>query len=202
MNTDYIMDYTPFELIYEGIRHNTIEEQAKDWNLTKEQIETLKERLLEEERRISENRFKNAKKLFEKGWRPTIANAEAIFDESVISLDELQEIMTNLDRIYVTWMKEQISKMKSKIEKLDKDANDYEMQSNRIVNRCAREIAYSMYCANLQDPKYRYQVEKYEEVLSVQCGTFDMYDRVMQLLNLENIFAVLHGIWLNDDIKL
>lgn len=110
--------------------------------------------------------------------------------------------MANLDRIDITWMKEQISKMKSKIEQLDKDADDYEMQSGKIVNRCACEIAYSMYCANLQDPKYRYQVEKYEEILSVQCGTFDMYDRVVQLLNLENIFAVLHGIWLTDDIKL
>lgn len=202
MNTDYIMDYTPFELIYEGIRHTTIEEHAKDWNLTEEQIKTLKAKLLEEEKHISENRLKNANKLFEKGWRPTIANAEAIFNESVISLDELREIMTNLDRIYIAWMKEQISKMKSKIEQLNKDADDYEMQSKRIVNRCAHEIAYSMFCANLQDPRYRYQVEKYKEVLSVECGTFDLYDRVMQLLNSENLFEVLNGIWLNDDIKL
>ena len=110
--------------------------------------------------------------------------------------------MANLDRIYVTWMKEQISKMDSKIKELDKDAPDYEMRSKRIVNRCAHEIAYSMFCANLQHPKYRYQVEKYKEVLSVQCGTFDMYDRVMQLLNTRNLFEVLNGIWLNDDIKL
>lgn len=202
MNTDCIMDYSPFELIYEGIRHTTVREHAKDWNLTEEQVETLKAKLLEEEHRISENRLKNAEKLFEKGWRPTIANAESIFDESIISLDELREIMTNLDRIYVTWMKEQISKMDSKIKELDKDAPDYEMQSKRIVNRCAHEIAYSMFCANLQDPRYRYQVEKYKEVLSVQCGTFDMYDRVMQLLNTRNLFEVLNGIWLNDDIKL
>lgn len=202
MNTDYIMDYTPFELIYEGIRHTTIEEYAKDWNLTEEQVKTLKEKLLAEEKRISENRLKNAEKLFEKGWRPTIANTEAIFDESIISLDELKEITTNLDRVYIAWMKEQISKMDSKIKELDKDAPDYEMQSKRIVNRCAHEIAYSVFCANLQHPKYRYQVEKYKEVLSVQCGTFDMYDRVMQLLNTRNLFEVLNGIWLNDDIKL
>ena len=91
MNTDCIMDYSPFELIYEGIRHTTVGEHAKDRNLTEEQVETLKAKLLEEERRISKNRLKNAEKLFEKGWRPTIANAEAIFDESVISLDELRE---------------------------------------------------------------------------------------------------------------
>ena len=60
----------------------------------------------------------------------------------------------------------------------------------------------SMFCANLQDPKYRYQVEKYKEVLSVECGCFDLCDRVMQLLNSENLFEVLHGIWLTDDIKL
>lgn len=36
----------------------------------------------------------------------------------------------------------------------------------------------------------------------VQCGTFDIYDRVMQLLNTRNLFEVLNGIWLNDDIKL
>lgn len=32
MDANYIMEYSPFELIYEGIRHTTVGEHAKDWN--------------------------------------------------------------------------------------------------------------------------------------------------------------------------
>lgn len=49
MDARYIMDYTGFELMYEGIRHTDVEECAKEWQLTAEQVETLKKRLLEEE---------------------------------------------------------------------------------------------------------------------------------------------------------
>lgn len=52
MDARYIMDYTGFELMYEGIRHTDVEEHAEEWQLTPEQVETLKERLLEEENRV------------------------------------------------------------------------------------------------------------------------------------------------------
>ena len=52
MDARYIMDYTGFELMYEGIRHTDVEEHAEEWQLTAEQVETLKERLLEEENRV------------------------------------------------------------------------------------------------------------------------------------------------------
>ena len=54
MDARYIMDYTGFELMYEGIRHTTVERHAEEWQLTTEQVETLKERLLEEENRVYE----------------------------------------------------------------------------------------------------------------------------------------------------
>lgn len=54
MDARYIMDYTGFELMYEGIRHTTVEEHAEEWQLTAEQVETLKERLLKEENRVYE----------------------------------------------------------------------------------------------------------------------------------------------------
>ena len=52
MDARHIMDYTGFELMYEGIRHTTVEDHAEEWQLTTEQVETLKERLLEEENRV------------------------------------------------------------------------------------------------------------------------------------------------------
>lgn len=54
MDARYIMDYTAFELMYEGIRHTTVEEHAEEWGLTAEQVETLKAQLLEEENRVYE----------------------------------------------------------------------------------------------------------------------------------------------------
>ena len=54
MDARYIMDYSAFELMYEGIRHTTVERHAEEWQLTAEQVETLKERLLEEENRVYE----------------------------------------------------------------------------------------------------------------------------------------------------
>ena len=54
MDARYIMDYTAFELMYEGIRHTTVEKHAEEWQLTAEQVETLKARLLEEENRVYE----------------------------------------------------------------------------------------------------------------------------------------------------
>lgn len=52
MDARYIMDYTAFELMYEGIRHTDIEDRAEEWQLTAEQVETLKKRLLEEENSV------------------------------------------------------------------------------------------------------------------------------------------------------
>lgn len=49
MDARYIMDYTAFELMTEDIRHTTVEKHAEEWQLTAEQVETLKKRLLEEE---------------------------------------------------------------------------------------------------------------------------------------------------------
>lgn len=54
MDARYIMEYTAFELMYEGIRHTTVEKHAEEWQLTAEQVETLKEQLLEEENRVYE----------------------------------------------------------------------------------------------------------------------------------------------------
>lgn len=54
MDAKYIMDYSAFELMYEGIRHTTVERHAEEWQLTAEQVETLKARLLEEENRVYE----------------------------------------------------------------------------------------------------------------------------------------------------
>lgn len=54
MDARYIMDYSAFELMYEGIRHTTVEKHAEKWKLTTEQVETLKEQLLEEENRVYE----------------------------------------------------------------------------------------------------------------------------------------------------
>lgn len=60
MDARYIMDYSAFELMYEGtrlydgVRHTTIEGRAEEWGLTAEQVETLKEQLLEEENRVYE----------------------------------------------------------------------------------------------------------------------------------------------------
>lgn len=52
MDARYIMDYTAFELMTEDIRHTTVEQHAEEWQLTAEQVETLKKRLLEEENRV------------------------------------------------------------------------------------------------------------------------------------------------------
>lgn len=54
MDARYIMDYSAFELMYEGIRHTTVEKHAEELQLAPEQVETLKERLLEEENRVYE----------------------------------------------------------------------------------------------------------------------------------------------------
>ena len=59
MDARYIMDYTGFELMYEGIRHTDVEECAKEWQLTAEQVETLKKRLLEEENHVYECWLRN-----------------------------------------------------------------------------------------------------------------------------------------------
>ena len=59
MDARYIMDYTAFELMYEGIRHTTVEKHAEEWQLTAEQVETLKEQLLEEENRVYEYWLRN-----------------------------------------------------------------------------------------------------------------------------------------------
>lgn len=54
MDARYIMDYSAFELMYEGIRHTTVEKHAEELQLEAEQVETLKKRLLEEENRVYE----------------------------------------------------------------------------------------------------------------------------------------------------
>ena len=48
MDARYIMDYSAFELMYEGIRHTTVEKHAEELQLEAEQVETLIKRLLEE----------------------------------------------------------------------------------------------------------------------------------------------------------
>lgn len=52
MDAKYIMEYSPFELMFNGIRHTTVEKYAKSWNLTKEEVRILKEKLLEEENNV------------------------------------------------------------------------------------------------------------------------------------------------------
>lgn len=61
MDTKFIMEYSPFELMYEGIRHTTVKKYAKDrqLNLTTEQIKTLKDKLLEEENCVYEMWLRN-----------------------------------------------------------------------------------------------------------------------------------------------
>lgn len=302
MNTDCIMSYSPFELMYYGVRHTTVDKYVKDQNLTTEQIETLKEKLLVEENRVydywlqnlphfavfvsdkkddklhlsynqyasSDNRLgadalttiardliekvghpietldlkvfpvlrgyteklkllirdfdeyaydydkvkvvesssedsdeeeteSREEKFFNLGYRATLSAATDLFWKHPMSFEELREIMARIDRQYIAWLRTEIFKMNFEIGKLDKSAPDYEAKSKRIVNRCTHEIAYSMFCANLQNPKYRSQVEKYKEVLSVKCGCFDMWDRVVQLLNAENLWEILNGIWQNKD---
>ena len=34
MDARYIMDYTAFELMYEDIRHTTVEKHAEEWQLS------------------------------------------------------------------------------------------------------------------------------------------------------------------------
>ena len=46
------MEYSPFELMFNGIRHTTVEKYKKKWNLTNEEIRILKEKLLEEENNV------------------------------------------------------------------------------------------------------------------------------------------------------
>ena len=52
MDAKYIMEYSPFELMFNGIRHTTVEKYAKSWNITREEVRILKEKLLEEENRV------------------------------------------------------------------------------------------------------------------------------------------------------
>lgn len=52
MDTKFIMEYSPFELIFEGIRHTTVKKYAKSWNITHEEVRILKEKLLEEENNV------------------------------------------------------------------------------------------------------------------------------------------------------
>ena len=52
MDAKYIMEYSPFELIFEGIRHTTVEKYAKKWHITNKEIKVLKKRLLEEENNV------------------------------------------------------------------------------------------------------------------------------------------------------
>lgn len=52
MDTKFIMEYSPFELMFNGIRHTTVKKYAKSWNITDEEIKVLKERLLEEENNV------------------------------------------------------------------------------------------------------------------------------------------------------
>jgi len=52
MDTKFIMEYSPFELMFNGIRHTTVEKYAKSWNITDEEVRILKERLLKEENNV------------------------------------------------------------------------------------------------------------------------------------------------------
>lgn len=278
MNTDYIMDYTPFELIYEGIRHTTVEEHAKDWNLTFEQIETLKEKLLKRENNIYETWLHNLphlplpssdwyiekgfrlgacafhmiaydlikevgnaelmldnnifpalnkyakeiktlirnfdintyepnistymapdkkdaliNELFDEGWRPSLATVEFRFCMHIMGLQELREVTAILDRKYIAWMRSKIFEMDFKISKLNESTANYEKQRMRLINWCAFEVAYDMACENFQVPKYRYQIERYEDILSPEWQTIDIYEKVVQLLDTRNITKLIDG---------
>lgn len=301
MNTDCIMSYSPFELMYYGVRHTTVDKYVEDQNLTTEQIETLKEKLLVEENRVydywlqnlphfavfvsdkkddklhlsynqyasSDNRLgadalttiardliekvgnpvetldlkvfpvlrgyteklkllirdfnecaydydkvkvvesdsedpeeepePRERKLFDLGYRATLSAATDLFWKHPMSFEELREIMTGLDRQYIAWLRTEIFKMNFEIGKLDKNAPDYEAKSKRIVTLCTHEIACSLFFSNLKDPKYRKQIEKYKEILSVECDCADLWEKVTELINTGNLWEILNGIWQNKD---
>lgn len=52
MDAKYIIEYSPFELMYNGIRHTTVEKYAKSWNITDREVRILKEKLFEEENNV------------------------------------------------------------------------------------------------------------------------------------------------------
>lgn len=52
MDAKYIMEYSPFELMFNGIRHTTVKKYARKWNITDEEVRILKEKLLEEENNV------------------------------------------------------------------------------------------------------------------------------------------------------
>lgn len=139
------------------------------------------------------------RKLFDLGYRATLSAATDLFWKHPMSFEELREIMTGLDRQYIAWLRTEIFKMNFEIGKLDKNAPDYEAKSKRIVTLCMHEIACSLFFSNLKDPKYRKQIEKYKEILSVECDCADMWNQIIQLLNTGNLWEILNGIWQNKD---
>ena len=281
MDARYIMDYTAFELMTEDIRHTTVEKHAEEWQLTAEQVETLKERLLEEENRVykywlnnlphfacfepddeedddeelhlfydwdasDDNRLgadalttiardliervghanrmvtegvfpvladyteeltilirdfneraydydkvkrvlpgaENAVEdsLFYAGWRPSLSEANGLFEQFPSGFHELHDLMGGLHSEYIGWMEERVAEMEDDIDELDEDAPDYDKQKEALAEKCAADIADDMiFNAGMREPQYLYEVEDYEDALSTEYGV-DVYGRVLRIL--------------------
>nr|DAJ40711.1 MAG TPA: hypothetical protein [Caudoviricetes sp.] len=280
MDARYIMDYTAFELMYEGIRHTDVEERAKEWQLTAEQVETLKKRLLEEEnwvykywlnnlphfavfepddeeddeelhlfydwdasddnrlgadalttiardliervghatRMVTEGVFPaladyadeltilirdfneraydydKVKRvetgaedavedsLFYAGWRPSLSEANGLFEQFPSGFHELHDLMDGLRSEYIDWMEEKVAEMEDAIDDLDEDAPDYDEQREALADKCVSVIASDMvFNAGMGGPQYLYEVEDYGDALSTEYGV-DIYGEVLQAL--------------------
>nr|DAP49445.1 MAG TPA: hypothetical protein [Caudoviricetes sp.] len=281
MDARYIMDYTAFELMTEDIRHTTVEKHAEEWQLTAEQVETLKKRLLEEENRVykywlsnlphfacfepddeeddeeelhlfydwdasDDNRLgadalttiardliesvghanrmltegvfpaladytdelaivirdfneraydyykvkrvetgaENAVEdsLFYAGWRPSLSEANGLFEQFPSGFHELHDLMDGLRTEYIDWMEERVAEMEDAIDDLDEDEPDYDEQRKALADKCVSVIASDMvFNAGLGFPQYLYEVEDYKDALSTEYGV-DIYGRVLQAL--------------------
>lgn len=280
MDARYIMDYTAFELMTEDIRHTTVEKHAEEWQLTAEQVETLKKRLLEEENRVykywlsnlphfavfepddeeddedlhlfydwdasDDNRLgadalttiardliesvghanqmitegvfpaladytdeltilirdfneraydyyevkrgetgaENAAEssLFAAGWRPSLSEANGLFEQFPSGFPELYDLLEGLCSEYIDWMEEKVAEMEDAIDDLDEDASDYDEQKEALADKCVSAIASDMvFNAGLGFPQYLYEVEDYKDALSTEYGV-DIYGRVLQAL--------------------
>lgn len=280
MDARYIMDYTAFELMYEDIRHTTVEKHAEEWQLTAEQAETLKKRLLDEENRVYEYWLDNlphfavfepddeeddeelhlfydwdasddnrlgadalttiARDLIERvghatrmvtegvfpaladyadeltilirdfneraydydkvkrvetgaedavedslfyaGWRPSLSEANGLFEQFPSGFHELHDLMDGLRSEYIDWMEGKVAEMEDAIDDLDEDAPDYDEQREALADKCVSVIASDMvFNAGMREPQYLYQVEDYEDALSTEYGV-DVYGRVLRIL--------------------
>lgn len=91
MDAKYIMEYSPFELMFNGIRHTTVKKYAKSWNITDREVRILKEKLLEEENNVYACWLANLPHCSYSNNRPLTKNEDTrnnrthlYYDESVI----------------------------------------------------------------------------------------------------------------------